>query len=163
MLINGRDLSARKLAESENRFSVFNSRFQELKLKTADNIVHELSKVEQPIVVLNFWASWCGPCLTEFEILKKAVDKFPKKMLLLGINNDTENALQQIKTLEKEKNLNFSSVVDEENKYASLFNIEALPATIAFYKGKAFYFNNKVLDSSEAFISTLEEKLNQDG
>lgn len=162
MLINGKDLSASKLTRGSEKFAVFESSFKSLRLETTKNSTHDLSKTESPIVILNFWASWCRPCLSEFSTLKKLVEKYPRKVLVLGINNDEEKPRLAIAKVEKDLSLNFESVIDADSEITNKFLIERIPASIAFYKGKAFHFVNEEFDfMNSEFISKIEELLSE--
>lgn len=162
MVINGKDLSASKLSKNSEKFALFENNYKDLTLKTTKNSIYDLDKVEQPIVILNFWASWCRPCLSEFATLKKLVEKFPGKVLVIGINNDDENPAKAIAKTEKDLELNFQSIVDSDNKVTSMFDIERIPASIAFYKGKPFHFVNEEFDfMNSTFLEKINELLKQ--
>lgn len=49
----------------------------------------KLSQYQNKIVILNFWASWCGPCVEEMPSLIKLVKALPKDIVLLAISGDS--------------------------------------------------------------------------
>jgi len=47
---------------------------------------HQLSKLQGKVVLIDFWATWCGPCIASFPDLKKLQDKFSKQgLVVLGV------------------------------------------------------------------------------
>ena len=113
------------------------------------------------MVILNFWASWCQPCVAEFKSLNKFIkESATGKIQILGINNDEENALKIIKKTEDKYQLKFESVVDENNEITSQFEITAIPATIVYVKGKVVFFQNKEVDfQSRQFQEKIKDYL----
>jgi len=59
-------------------------------LKDIDGRDISLAKFHGKVVILNFWASWCDPCVSEFPSLLKLVDHFKGEILLLGVSADYE-------------------------------------------------------------------------
>ncbi len=107
-------------------------------------------KDKYPIVIVNFWASWCTPCLKEFKGLNQLISKYGKdKIFVVGINQDTENPLKEIAAMEKKFDLQFESISDASNRYQNQFGINALPTTIIFSKGKVIYANYEYTDFLE--------------
>ncbi len=51
-----------------------------------------IQKFTGKIVILNFWASWCDPCIAEFPSLLKLVERFKGEVVLLAISADHEEA-----------------------------------------------------------------------
>ena len=76
MSINGQELAASKIEQNQDKFLFFESAFSKLKIKTTQGTQIELAKSKKPIVIVNFWASWCQPCVREFQSLNQMLDKW---------------------------------------------------------------------------------------
>lgn len=55
----------------------------------------DIAKLRGKVVVLHFWASWMGDAVREFDLLKALQAKYPKELLVLGVNLDDEAATAQ--------------------------------------------------------------------
>ena len=161
MVLNGQELSASKAKKESEKYVTYETQYQKITLKTTKGSEYKLSDYKDQVVILNFWASWCQPCLSEFATLKKLVTKYPKdKLLVIGINNDEEEPLKQISKIEKKLSLNFESVIDKNSKITSSFYISAIPASIAFYNGKVIHYVNKEFNfMNESFVDKLDNYL----
>lgn len=164
MSIHGTSSSASGIGIANEKAQAYQAKFDELKLETTKGSKHDFSNLSQPIVILNFWASWCRPCLSEFETLKKFVKKFgPDKVLVVGINNDATDTLKAIKKIEDKLELNFESVADSDSKIAEDFFINEIPSSIVFHKGKVIHFENREFDfMDKKFLALIEKKLSED-
>lgn len=163
MVFNGQELSASKSKKELEKYTIYENLFQKISLKTTKGNEFKLSEHKDKVVILNFWASWCQPCLSEFKSLKEIVNKYPKdKLLVLGINNDEETPLKNISRIEKKMNLNFESVVDKNSQLAADFYISVIPASIAFYNGKVIHYVNKGFDFTQRnFVEKLDKYLSK--
>jgi cytochrome c biogenesis protein CcmG/thiol:disulfide interchange protein DsbE len=60
---------------------------------------HALKDFKGKTVLLNFWASWCAPCIKEFPVLIDAVNKRPDELVLIALSSDIdENSMQRFIT-----------------------------------------------------------------
>ncbi|MGN6258543.1 MAG: TlpA family protein disulfide reductase [Solirubrobacterales bacterium] len=82
-------------------------------------------------VVVNVWASWCGPCRAEFPLLQKLSARFGKKVAFLGVNSEDSN--DAAATFLREQPVPYPSYTDPDKKIA-----EALGVHVGF-PGTAFY------------------------
>lgn len=83
------------------------------------------------IIVLNFWASWCSPCVEELPSLIKLSHLLNKKINIIAISQDSDVSelnsflkLYDIKALD-----NFRVIVDSEHDFSSQLAIDRLPET----------------------------------
>ena len=164
MTLSGGYTAAQKTSLSDGKIKAYEELFNELKLETTKGSKFNLSKLDQEIVILNFWASWCRPCVSEFKALNALIDSMPEeKLLVIGINNDDEEALKNIKKIEKEYDLKFESVKDEASDIASKYRINNIPSSVVYHKGKVIHFVNKEFDfNNSEFVSLLKSKLSKD-
>lgn len=81
------------------------------------------------IIVLNFWASWCGPCRKEMPILQKFHDKYTDLgVQVWGVNVEQEN--QAGRDFIKGIDVNFPIFFDESNTLSASYQVEAMPTTV---------------------------------
>lgn len=90
-------------------------------------------------VVVNKWASWCGPCRAEFPVFQKASVEAAKRIAFLGV--DSTDNVDDAREFLREFPLPYPSYKDPDLKVARVFNgVGAFPTT-AFYdrSGKVAY------------------------
>lgn len=144
----------------KQKYSVYETNFQTLNLTTTKNTTIELKKETTSIVILNFWASWCVPCLKEFPSLVEFQDKYKGKVKVIGINGDTENSLELIRKTEAKHKLNFESVADPQEKISEKFMIRTYPVSIVYHKGKVIFVNQKLHNFMDPeFLSLIDDSL----
>ena len=153
-------LNAQQVDADKQKHSVYETAIQGLKLTTTKNTSVELKNVKEPILVLNFWASWCVPCLKEFPTLVQFQAKFKDQVKVIGINGDEENPAEMVKKTEAKYKLNFESVTDADSALANKFLVSTYPVSIVFHKGKVIYVSKKIHNFMDAeFVSLIESSL----
>lgn len=85
------------------------------------------------IVLLDFWASWCGPCMRDMPNLVKIKDRYPAdKFVIIGVSLDMEKTLSRMKQAIIENKLNYPITFDGKgwrNAVSSLYGVRSIPAT----------------------------------
>lgn len=99
--------------------------FEKIDLK--GNIIH-LSDYEGRVVLLNFWATWCGPCRREIPALIDLQEKFKGKLVIIGIALD-EEGFDIVRPYAKEMNINYPIVTDDYTYGEKLGGIYMVPTT----------------------------------
>jgi len=97
-------------------------------LPTLDKREISLSDYRGRPVILNFWATWCGPCRYEVPAFKAFSEKYPEeKVVVIAVNtqDDPDSALGYAKA----DGLKFVIPVDPTGAVAGLYNIRGLPTT----------------------------------
>lgn len=98
---------------------------------TLDGTKYELAKLRGKVVLLDFWAVWCTPCVAEMPHIKKMYDQVGsnEQFFMIGISLDWDKKMLQ-KYLDKEKIL-WPQVFDSDNKegtVADLYGVTGIPA-----------------------------------
>lgn len=87
-----------------------------------------LADHEGKVVVLNVWASWCPPCVSEMPLLQKTHDKIKSRGgLVLGI--DTQDAQEDALEFLREKEIDFPSLRDRDREYGRSLGVSGYPET----------------------------------
>ena len=92
-----------------------------------------LKKNPKKIILLNFWATWCGSCREEIPDLIQFYDEFKNKVILIGLSLDESD--DDIKNFIKLAKINFP-IYKADQQLAQHFMVQSIPATYIFKNGK---------------------------
>ncbi len=88
-----------------------------------------LSDLRGQVIMINFWASWCGPCRQEMPLLEQIHQRYePLGFTLLGVNVEKNPADGQ--AFLKERPVSFPVLYDPENDISKLYDVVAMPSTV---------------------------------
>ncbi len=101
----------------------------DIKFTALDGRKVELAKLKGKVVLIDFWATWCGPCVAEIPHIKETYAKLnPKGFEVIGISLDDDKAALQ--AFVKQKQLpwpqHFESEKDE-NRFAKEYGVSSIP------------------------------------
>jgi peroxiredoxin len=96
-------------------------------LPTLDGAQFRLSEQRGKPVVLNFWATWCGPCQRELPALQKAAEHFGDDVVFVGVDQGEEAAIVQ--SYVDKLGLTFTIPMDAEGQVGLDWNVQGLPTT----------------------------------
>ncbi|MEZ4594117.1 MAG: TlpA disulfide reductase family protein [Chloroflexota bacterium] len=94
---------------------------------TLSEIVDTTGGSGQP-VILNFWASWCGPCRVEMPSLQEASVRYNGRVAFIGINQG--EGWPTINEFGAEYNVTYPLVIDPQNRVNRLYEVNSLPTTV---------------------------------
>src|SRR5215470_744860 len=98
-----------------------------LKSRAGENI--KLSELRGQVVLINFWASWCGPCRQEMPLLDQMYQKYaPLGFTLLGVNVEQDST--DAERLLKDTPVTFPILFDAQNEVSKLYDVTAMPSTV---------------------------------
>ena len=91
----------------------------------------KLSDFRGKPVVVNFWASWCGPCKSEMPDFQKAYEKYGDKISFLMVNmtDGMQETRSSAETFLAKNNYTFPVYFDEEMSAAINYEVWSIPAT----------------------------------
>jgi peroxiredoxin len=98
-----------------------------LKSSTGENL--RLSEFRGDVVMINFWATWCGPCRQEMPLLDELYSRYQRvgfNLLGVNIDDDSRRAMRMIEEL----GVNFPVLFDARKEVSELYEVEAMPVTV---------------------------------
>jgi thiol-disulfide isomerase/thioredoxin len=104
-------------------------------------------------VLLDFWASWCGPCAMEAPIVDRIKRRFEKKgLVVVGVN--VSDPPEVVKAYATKKGLSYPMVLDPENSSSTRWGVTQLPSLVVIDKqGNVLAFLTGMVD--EASLSEV--------
>jgi len=120
-----------------------------------DNQTYKVGGKREKPVILNFWASWCGPCRLEAPSLQKFQEKYGKQVDLYGINATANDNPESAKEFVKKYKLTFPIPMDVTGSVSDRYRIMAFPTT--FFIDRQGVIRKKIIGTVDA--ATLEREL----
>ena len=119
-----------------------------------------LSQYKGNVVMINFWASWCGPCRQEMPLLESIYKKYNKMgFTMIGVNvePDSNAANEWLKATP----VSFPILYDRDSKVSKLYDVSGMPSTViidrsgklrVLHRGYKPGDENEYLDSIRSLI-----------
>ncbi len=103
---------------------------------------------DKKALLLDFWASWCGPCMQLMPELKKKADHLSKHgIVVAGMNKDDQNAPAVTAKVREEQDITFPWLIEPaERPFTKLLEIESIPRMILIAPGGQVLFNGHPQD-----------------
>lgn len=106
----------------------------------------QLADLKGRPVVLDFWASWCGPCAAQAPILDRLARKYESRgLVVLGVNVDDPPAIA--KEYARRKGLSYPILVDPTDQISQTYGVRQLPSLIVIDRqGNVLTFLTGLID-----------------
>jgi peroxiredoxin len=99
----------------------------DFKLETLNGWVR-LSELHGKVVLINFWATWCGPCTLEMPLFQQFYEENLEDLVVLAVNG--QDTLEDIRTYTDELGLTFDVLIDKGGKIHGQYLVRGFPTTI---------------------------------
>lgn len=125
-----------------------------IKVERMNDAVIEKLPSQNQTVVLNFWATWCQPCVEEIPSFIRLQQQHPE-INIVGISMDELDHEPQVQIFARKHGMNYRVVLREGDDFEKMVNsidpqwIGALPATFVFKNGTRVYSKTGLITEKE--------------
>lgn len=117
-----------------------------------------LNSFKNKYVLIDFWASWCIPCLSSVPVLIDLKNKYSAdKFEIIGISIDEDKA--KMKTTIKDRKMNWYHLWDNDNELSNIYSVFKIPTFLLIDQNGIIVFRGLGLEDKEKVVKFLEEKL----
>ena len=127
-------------------------------LKNINGDVFNFNETKGNVVLINFWATWCPPCIAEMPSMHLLYEDYKDKVEFVFVSNESETVINKFLN----KNKYTFEVFNSKSEYPEYFNIKSIPRTFVIDKK-----GNIVIDksgavnwNSDSVRNTIDELLN---
>jgi cytochrome oxidase Cu insertion factor (SCO1/SenC/PrrC family)/thiol-disulfide isomerase/thioredoxin len=146
--------AARALAGSPHPLAALHAQAAKL-LPTSASLSAELRALRGYPVVLNLWASWCGPCRAEFPLLASASAVYGRRVAFVG--NDTSDSSSDARTFLAQRPVSYPSFQASSDALSPLAQLQGLPMTIFINRaGRVVHVNAGAYASQTRLVQDIE-------
>lgn len=128
-------------------------------LKSSSGKNLKLSEHRGEVVLLNFWASWCGPCRKEMPYLEQIQEKYSDYgFTVMGVNVEEDSS--KAKKMLKDIPVSFPILYDTTNSVSKAYKVSAMPTTVIIDRdGNMRYLHKGYKSGDEATYKQWVKKL----
>ena len=122
----------------------------DLEIQSVDGSMTTLAKASagQKAVLLDFWASWCGPCINLMPELKKKADTLPAQgVFVAGMNTDRSDQLRHAREVQEKHGMDMPWLIEPESSpFSRALSINSIPRMILLTPDGEVLFNGHPMD-----------------
>ena len=105
-------------------------KIENILLKNINGDKIELQKFSKNILIVNFWATWCAPCVKEMPDLLELEEMLGKRFKVIFISLDSDPSVSIPKFIRRNKLKEFSSFVDTDFSLSNKLSVKIMPTTL---------------------------------
>ncbi len=132
-------------------------------LKTPDGETVTLSDLRGQVVLVNLWASWCGPCRMEMPAMQQVYEAYKDQgFTILAVNATHQDSIPNAMAFAAELGLTFPIVLDMDGQTSDQYELRSLPSS--FFIDRDGQIQEVVIGSmSESLLRVRVEQLLEGG
>lgn len=127
---------------------------------TLEGKPYNLSDRRDKVVLLNIWATWCGPCRYEIPELQALHDRLsPRGLEVLGVSIDDPGQEGGVRDFVNEQKITYPVVLDPEGKIADLFQTTVIPTSALVNRdGTILWKHRGIVSADDAELQAALQK-----
>ena len=125
---------------------------EDFELTALDGSKSNLYQYEGQIIVLNFWATWCGFCVEEMPLLDEMDKRDDITVIAISVGEEAETVRKYI----EDNGYDFDVYLDKEGTLASKFGVTGFPTSLFLGKDFEFFYSYPGMLEQDTFDSVLE-------
>lgn len=102
--------------------------YRDFTVPLADGGSFTLSEQEGKVVLLNFWATWCGPCVGELPAFPRLIERYGDKLSLIAVNSGESEV--EVRQFLKANGYTFPVGLDPKGTVSNLYPTDGIPYTL---------------------------------
>ena len=99
-----------------------------LTMQTIDGELLEMSDLRGKVVLVNFWATWCGPCREEIPYLASLTERYPEHLVVIGVSEDA-GGVDMVEAFADQYGVNYPIVMSTPEIKRAFPGVFALPTS----------------------------------
>jgi len=89
-----------------------------------------IERLKGKVVLLDFWATWCKPCIAAFPKMREWHSKYgPRGLVIIGVTNHSSQTSEQVRSLVKKENLPWIVAIDPNDRTQMYYGVSPIPHT----------------------------------
>ena len=126
--------------------------FPNITLKNTDGKdVNIIERSKEKMIVVSFWATWCGPCIQELEAINDSYEDLQDEMdfELIAVSIDNSRSVSRVKPMVNGKDWDYEILLDTNQEMKKALNFTAPPYLLIIKDGKILYTHSGYTPGSE--------------
>lgn len=133
-------------------FTYAQKSFPNITLKnTSGKDVNIIEKSKDNLIVVSFWATWCGPCIQELEAINDDYEDLQDEINfeLIAVSIDNSRSVSRVKPMVNGKDWDYEILLDTNQELKKALNFSAPPYLLIIKNGKVLYTHSGYTPGSE--------------
>ena len=132
-----------------------------IKLTVNDNVLIA-DKIENKMVLVNFWATWCPPCIKEIPVFNEIYEKYKDNFIVIGVLYEKDLDMNTLSNFIKENNIKFPITISEDENFRlakELGDVKKVPESFLYGKNGLFIEKYTGIVDEKNLVNHIKDSL----